>query len=368
MKPVNEKNFNCRCLITLLLILVALALLPAGAQARGEAQSGGWQLPGVGNAVAFSPDGQMVLAGNQLRRTADGQLIRTFNLRHGSEVNAAAFSPDGQYAAIAVQASDLNLNFFRVSDGFRIAPSGAHHNGTTTANFSPDGQLVATGGRDGTVKLWHVPDFTLVNTFLGGPGYGARVFSVLFSSDGQYLAVGGQGGVLILRASNGETVRVLADSLDTAQSLALTRDGTTLAAGFFTTHQTGVFSLKLWRFSDGALLKTIAASDQPINSVAFQPDAKVLASGGGDDTFSGVIRFFRVRDSAQLGYFPQDPNNGYSYVTSVAYSPNGQFIAYARADRFVVVTRNPFLMGRTGDSGVEEEESQIEVTSLAPQY
>ena len=163
-------------------------------------------------------------------------------------------------------------------------------------------------------------------------------------------------------------MRVLADNSETAHSLALTPDGTTLAAGFFTTHQDGVYSLKLWRFSDGALLKTIAASDQPINSVAFQPDAKVIASGGGDDTFSGVIRFFRVKDSAQLGYFPQDPNNLNSYVTSVAYSPNGQLIAYARADAFVVVTRNPFLQGGIRDSGVEAEESQIEATPLAPQH
>lgn len=350
-RPMNKNILDRRPLITLSLALVALGLLPAGALAKE-----GWQLPGIGNAVAFSPDGQMVLAGNQLRRTADAQLVRTFNLRHGSEVNAAAFSPDGQYAVIGVQASDLNLNFFRVSDGFRIAPTGAHHNGTTAANFSPDGQLVVTGGRDGTVKVWHVPDFTLVNTFLGGPGYSARVFAVLFSSDGQYLAVGGQGGVLILRVSNGETVRVLADSSETAQSLAFTPDGSTLAAGFFTTHQAGVYSLKLWRFSDGKLLKTIAASDQPIDSVAFQPDGEVIAAGGGDDTFSGVIRFFRVKDSAQLGYLPQDPNNGYSYVTSVAYSPNGQLIAYARADRFVVVTRNPFLGGgiRGSDVGAEE--------------
>jgi WD40 repeat protein len=361
----NEKNLNRRHLIILPLVLATLALPLT--EARAQDRNVGWQLSGVGNAVTFSPDGQMVLAGNQLRRTTDAQLIRTFNLRHGSEVNAAAFSPNGQYAAIGVQASNLNLNFFRVSDGFRTVPTDAHNNGTTTTNFSPDGQLVATGGRDGTVKLWHVPDFTLVNTFLGGPGYGARVFSVLFSSDGQYLAVGGQGGVLILRVSNGETVRVLADSSDTAQSLALTLDGTTLAAGFFTTHQAGVYSIKLWRFSDGVLLKTIAASDQPINSVAFQPDAKVIASGGGDDTFSGVVRFFRVKDSFRLGYFPQDPNNLSSYITSVAYSPNGQLIAYARADRFVVVTRNPFLERRFRGTDVGTEESQIEGTSPASQ-
>ena len=343
-KPRNKKNLNRRSGITLLPALVALALLPAGARAQpAPTRDPGWQLPGIGNAVSFSPDGEMVLAGNQLRRTTDAQVIRIFNLRHGGEVNATAFSPDGQYAAIAVQASDLNLNFFRVSDGFRTAPSDAHHNGTTTAKFSPDGQLVATGGRDGTVKLWHVPDFTLVNTFLGGPGYSARVFAVLFSVDGQYLAVGGQGGLVILQTADGKIVETLADASETVQSLSLTPDGTTLAAGFFTTHQPGIFNVKLWRFSDGALLKTIPASDQPINSVAFQPDARVIASGGGDNASSGVVRFFRVKDSFELGFFPQDPANGNSYVTSVAYSPHGELIAYARADSFVVVTHNPFL-------------------------
>jgi WD40 repeat protein len=331
-----------RCLLILSLALVAF---PAGAAQIGGGGGVVWQLPGIGTAVAFSPDGQMVLAANQLRRAADAQLIRTFELRHahGSQVNTAAFSPDGQYAAIGVQTFNLNLDFFRVSDGFRTVPTEAHNNGTTTAKFSPDGQLVATGGRDGTVKLWHVPDFTLVNTFLGGPGYSARVFAVLFSADGQYLAVGGQGGLIILRTSDGTIVRTLADGSETVQSLSLTPDGTTLAAGFFTTQQAGVFNMKLWRFSDGVLLKTIAASDQPINSVAFQPDAQVIAAGGGDNASSGVVRFFRVKDSFELGSFPQDPNNGSSYVTSVAYSPDGKLIAYSRADSFVVVTHNPFL-------------------------
>jgi WD40 repeat protein len=338
------KLFVRRCLLVLSLALVAF---PPGARA----QIGGgvvWQLPGIGTAVTFSPDGQMVLAGNQLRRASDAQLIRTFELRHdGSQVNTAAFSPDGQYAAIGVQTFNLNLDFFRVSDGFRTVPTDAHNNGTTTAKFSPDGQFVATGGRDGTVKLWHVPDFTLVNTFLGGGGYSARIFALVFSTDGQYLAVGGQGGLVILQTSNGKIVRTLADGSETVQSLSLTPDGTTLAAGFFTTQQPSVFNVKLWRFSDGLLLKTIAASDQPINSVAFQPDAQVIAAGGGDNASSGVVRFFRVKDSFELGSFPQDPNNGSSYITSVAYSPNGQLIAYSRADSFVVVTHNPFLGIRT---------------------
>src|SRR5438270_235964 len=55
-----------------------------------------------------------------------------------------------------------------------------------------------------------------------------------------------------------------------------------------------------------------------------------------------LVRFFRLRDSSQLGFFPQDPNNLFTYVTGVAYSPDGKLVAYARHDSFIVVTRNPF--------------------------
>lgn len=343
MRTPKKKNVPVRRCLATLSFVVGVLLFSAGG-ARAQSQEVVWQLPSAGTAVTFSPDGQAVLGGNQLRAAANGQLIRTFNLRQGTggSVNAVAFSPDGQYCAIGVQAFNQNLNFFRVSDGFRTVPTNAHSNGTTTAQFSPDGQFVATGGRDGTAKLWHVPDFTLVNTFLGGPGYGARIFSVLFSTDGQYLAVGGQGGLIILQVSTGKVVQRLVQASETVQSLSLTADGSTLAGGFFTSQDGTVYNVKLWRFSDGALLKTIPASDQPINSVAFQPNAQVIASGGGDDASAGVVRFFRVKDSSQLGFFPQDPNNLSSYVKSVAYSPTGQFIAYARADSFVVVARNPF--------------------------
>lgn len=336
----------------LFISLAFAAAVSMPSPARGQSQEIAWQTSGIGHAVTFSPDGQTLLAGNQLRSASDGQVLRIFNLRHGTEVNAAAFSPDGQYCAIGVQTFNLNLNFFRVSDGFRIVPTEAHNNGTTTADFSPDGQFVATGGRDGTVKLWHVPDFTLVKTFLGGPGYSARVFAVHFSAEGQFLAVGGQARLIILRVADGQIVQTLVNPGTTVQGLALSRDGGTLAAGFFTAAQPGVYQVKLWRFNDGTLLKTINASNQPINSVAFDPTGTVVASGGGDNSFAGVVRFFEVSDSRPLGYFPQDPNNLSSYVTSVVYSPDGKLVAYARADDVVIVARNRFMRG----SAIEREE------------
>ena len=123
---------------------------------------------------------------------------------------------------------------------------------------------------------------------------------------------------------------------------AVTIDGQTLAAGFFTADQNNLYPVKFWRFSDGALLNTFEASDQGILALAFQPDGRFIASGGGDDSNAGAVRFFRLSDSAQLGYFPQDPNNLFTYVTSVAYSPDGQLVAYARHDSLIVVARNQF--------------------------
>lgn len=321
-----------------------ISLLVCSAAVAATPQQKIWQVKAA-SAIAFSPDAQLMLTGIQVRHTSDGSLVRTFQFGYsGTSVNADAFSPDGKLAALGIQAFNRNLFLMRVADGARLAgPISAHNNGTTCVAFSPNGQLLASGGADGTVKLWHVPDMTLVRTLNGGVGYRPRVFAVLFAKDGLSLYLGGQGGVLQFRVSDGTMLRQL--TAVSTLSLARSPDGLLIASGSNRIDQYGQCvdcTIKMWRAADGVLLRTIPGNNNGVTSLAFSPDKRELAAGAGDRTYNGSVRFFNTSTGALLGIWLQDPNNVSSYVTEVAYAPFGRTFAYARTDTLVVAAFDPF--------------------------
>jgi WD40 repeat protein len=324
--------------------LVGLVWILTGSAAVAQTQSVMWQTT-ASRAVAISPDAQLVLTGSQLRSASSGSLIATLQSGYsGGQINTAAFSPDGKLAALGVQAFNRNLFVFRVADGVQIGGAiSAHNNGTNSVAFSPKGDLLATGGSDGTVKIWRVKDMTLLRTLDGGVGYRPRVFAVVFSKDGSILAVGGQGGVLQYRVADGQLLRQLTSV--TTLSLALSPDGNMLASGSDEIGQSGQCTdctIKGWLMASGAVLGNIPSNNNGVTSLAFSASGKVLAAGSGDSTYMGVVRFFRVADGGLLGSWTQDPNNPSSYVSKVAYASYGNLFAYTRADSLVVAAFDPF--------------------------
>jgi hypothetical protein len=61
--------------------------------------------------------------------------------------------------------------------------------------FSPDGTHIASGGDDGTVRLWTLDGREAAAPFKGGQG---RILSVAFSPDGTRVASGGDDGTVLL--------------------------------------------------------------------------------------------------------------------------------------------------------------------------
>jgi WD40 repeat protein len=326
-------------------LLILISLFVVGTALAATPQTIVWQAS-AGKAIAFSPDAQLMLTGIQVRHTSDGSLVRTFKFGYtGGSVNSAAFSPDGTLAALGIQAFNQNLFLFRVADGVKLAgPISAHNNGTTSVAFSPDGQFLVSAGRDGTAKLWHLPDMRLVRTYNAGTGYRPRIFAVLFTKDGSMLVLGGQGGVQVFRVSDGQLLAQL--TTVATISLAFSPDGMTLASGSDRVDQYGQCTdctIKMWRWANGTLSsRTIPGNNNAVTSLAFSPDQNELAAGAGDRTYSGSVRFFNGSTGQLLGIWLQDANNSGSYVTSVAYAPFGRLFAYGRADGVVTAAFDPF--------------------------
>jgi len=188
------------------------------------------------------------------------------------------------------------------------------------------------------IKFWRVSDGALLKTLTGHTN---SVSSVAFSPDGQTLSSGSatgypyQGEIRLWRVADGALLRTLTGHTDYVLSVAFSPDGRTLASGSDYNDRT----IKLWRVADGMPLPTLT-HEWSVYSVAFSPNGRTLASGSsaGYPNYWGEIRLWRTSDGALLKTYDQEAAWG---VLSVQYSRDGRFLGYGRSDATVVLAYNP---------------------------
>jgi WD40 repeat protein len=140
-------------------------------------------------------------------------------------------------------------------------------------------------------------------------------------------------------------------------SVVFSPDGRLLASGSLD------HTIKLWRVSDGSLVRTITGHTDWVWSVSFSPDGRLLASGGARSypNYIGEIKLWRVADGALLQTYDQETGTG---VLSIQFSPNGQLFGYGRGDAIVVVARNPFWQrGDVNGDGCVDDADLLDVLS-----
>jgi WD40 repeat protein len=190
-----------------------------------------------------------------------------------------------------------------------------HQDIVHSVSFSPDGQMIATGSYDNTVKLWR-PDGSLIKTLAG---HKKPVRSVSFSFNGQLLASASHDGTVRLWDRSGNLKQVISAHDNSVFSVCFSPDGQTIA----TSSKDG--TAKLWRI-DGQLIATLKKHRSWIRQVSFSPDGNRILTISNDMT--GILW---TREGKQL----KTLNGHNDIVMSADFSPDSQIIATASLDRTV---------------------------------
>src|SRR6266496_369652 len=107
---------------------------------------------------------------------------------HYGDVLSVVFSPDGQL--LASGGWDATIKLWSVATGKELRTLHGHANWVLSVTFSPDGQTLASRGADKTSKLWSVATGKEVRSLSFGTAElgrlkGYALGSVVFSPDGK---------------------------------------------------------------------------------------------------------------------------------------------------------------------------------------
>ena len=236
---------------------------------------------------------------------------------HFSRVWTIAFSPDGQM--LASGSDDQTIRLWNAHDGTCLTVLPGHTSGVTSVRFSPNGQLLASASEDSSIRLWSVDRKTSLKTLQGHTRW---VRAVAFSPDGQTLASGSDDHTVRLwEVKTGTCRQTLSGHTGWVTSLSFSPNGQTLASS------SEDASVRLWSVQEGTCFQLLQGPSSCVWEVAFNPDGQTLASGSADRS----ARLWDVQDGTCLKTF-QGQTSG---VTSVSFSPDGSMLASGSYDALV---------------------------------
>jgi WD40 repeat protein/DNA-binding SARP family transcriptional activator len=279
-------------------------------------------VPDVGGNLDWSPDGSVFVTEGpedsglvDIRDATTGESVRSW-VGHEIDINEVAFDATGE--VVATGGDDGYLRLWDTATGEELGAYSPDPGGSVWGpSFSPDGALVAAG--------WIHPEGMRMRVIDRSSG---EVLSELerrtvmgtdFSPDSTRVAVASieEPGVVVVDARSGAEVLHLGADLEPAGDARFSPDGRWLASG----HING--AVRIWDATTGEQRFLVAGHTSDASALDWSPDSSRLATAGGGD---GTARVHEITEGGVrelVAVSAQDTANG---MAAVAFSPDGEGI------------------------------------------
>jgi WD40 repeat protein len=265
-------------------------------------------LPGKQRIITYSSDGS----------------FRVWDLERGTQfgeewedkkigVHAIALSPDGK--TIASGSSDGVVKLRNVDTGKVIKILTGHTNRICSVCWSSGGGRVVSGSWDETFRVWNVESG---QTILGPiKAMDGGMNAVCYSPDANMIATGGYTMLKIWDANTGELLKTLNAEVNVT-CLAWTSDGKTLITG-------GMFNIM--KFDTATWTPVVGMWKRFINTISLSPNEHILACASGAP-LDKKVPLLNLETNQPIGTLVHNEDA----VNSATFSADGKFLITSCSD------------------------------------
>ncbi|MGC0415557.1 TIR domain-containing protein [Embleya sp. AB8] len=277
--------------------------------------------------ASFSPGGELLALGSEdgsvlVCDGATGTALRTLE-GHVGRVYAVKFRDK----VLATGGADGTVRLWHPVSGACLHRLPVHPDGVWPLSLDRLGDRLAVGDSDGTVTLWDVDTGTVAHRLTG---HTAPVFTAVFSPDATLLATGdAAAAVRLWDTRTGRLIGELPGHRGAVHRVAFSPDATLLATGDRGDEHGG--TVRVWDVGRRSLRHTFTGHTGRVYTLDFHPDGRLLAAG---DT-EGNVKLWDPISGTPVA----TPTRGGGAVYQVVFDPEGTMLAAGRSDGAVRLWR-----------------------------